>query len=59
MMIDTIDERGMAHANERWGNSDECRFPLFSFLRPLPFEWMYMVYLVQITGNTKQFHCLT
>ncbi|XP_071482923.1 vitamin K-dependent gamma-carboxylase-like [Diadema antillarum] len=50
MMMDIIQERGMAYADHRWGDTNECRFPLFNSLAPLPVDWMYVVYLTMITG---------
>uniref|UniRef100_A0A0A9YUT8 Vitamin K-dependent gamma-carboxylase n=1 Tax=Lygus hesperus TaxID=30085 RepID=A0A0A9YUT8_LYGHE len=50
MMIDTIEERGLSDADLRWGDPEECRFPLFDFLAPLPLEWMCMLYLVMLVG---------
>ncbi|PVD37474.1 hypothetical protein C0Q70_00064 [Pomacea canaliculata] len=40
MLLDTLQERGLAAADVRWGDPDECRFPLFDLLRPLPVQWM-------------------
>ncbi|XP_014681352.1 PREDICTED: vitamin K-dependent gamma-carboxylase-like [Priapulus caudatus] len=45
MFLDVVQERGLSTANAKWGNPDECRFPLFNFLQPLALEWMYMLYL--------------
>lgn len=51
MIIDIPQERGMAYADYRWGDANECRFPLFNGLAPLPVDWMYLVYLVMYLGN--------
>lgn len=51
MTLDGIQERGMAHADYRWGDVSECRFPLFNFLHPLPLAWMYVVYLIMLLGE--------
>ncbi|KAL3875762.1 hypothetical protein ACJMK2_033680 [Sinanodonta woodiana] len=45
MVMDTIHERGLHRVSEIWGDPDQCQFPLFDFLKPLPVEWMCMVYL--------------
>ncbi|XP_041478309.1 vitamin K-dependent gamma-carboxylase-like [Lytechinus variegatus] len=50
MMIDIPQERGMAYADYRWGDPNECRFPLFNALKPLPVDWMYVVYLTMYIG---------
>ncbi|XP_030845915.1 vitamin K-dependent gamma-carboxylase [Strongylocentrotus purpuratus] len=50
MIIDIPQERGMAYADYRWGDANECRFPLFNGLTPLPVDWMYLVYLVMYLG---------
>uniref|UniRef100_A0A2C9JGW2 Vitamin K-dependent gamma-carboxylase n=2 Tax=Biomphalaria glabrata TaxID=6526 RepID=A0A2C9JGW2_BIOGL len=50
MVIDTLMERGMSLADGIWGNVDTCRFPLFSFLQPLPLEWMCLVYMAMLVG---------
>ncbi|XP_070545300.1 vitamin K-dependent gamma-carboxylase-like isoform X2 [Ptychodera flava] len=51
MMIDTLYERGFTVADYRWGDTEECRFPLFDFLQPLPVDWMYVAYLVMFLGG--------
>ena len=45
MMIDIPQERGMSNLPGRWGDPENCHFPLFNWLTPLPLEWMYMHYL--------------
>ncbi|KAL1139075.1 hypothetical protein AAG570_009136 [Ranatra chinensis] len=50
MLIDIIDERGFSFADIFWGDPDECRFPLFNWLKPLPLEWMCMAYLIMWIG---------
>ncbi|CAH1793361.1 unnamed protein product [Owenia fusiformis] len=49
MCLDVIMERGLSYADVQWGDPDECRFPLFNFLHPLPLKWMYIVYLTMFT----------
>ena len=51
MVIDIPQERGLAHADYKWGDPDECRFPLFDFLAPAPIQWMYIVYLLMLSGE--------
>lgn len=50
MMIDIPQERGMSSIYRRWGDRTLCFFPLFDWLKPLPVEWMYVVYLVMFLG---------
>ena len=51
MALDALQERGMSYADFRWGNPDECRFPLFNFLKPVALPWMVLVYLVMVSGE--------
>ncbi|KAL3181716.1 hypothetical protein MRX96_036098 [Rhipicephalus microplus] len=50
MVLDQPEERGLAFIEERWGDPKECRFPLFSFLKPLSLEGMYCVHLIMLLG---------
>ncbi|XP_046860535.1 vitamin K-dependent gamma-carboxylase-like isoform X2 [Xenia sp. Carnegie-2017] len=50
MMIDIPQERGMSSIYRHWGDRTLCFFPLFDCLKPLPVEWMYVVYLVMFLG---------
>lgn len=51
MTMDLFQERGLAMADHRFGDQEECRFPLFDFLKPLPLQWMYVLYLVMLFGK--------
>ena len=51
MVCDLFQERQFANAEYKWGNPNECRFPLFSFLHPLPLQWMYVLYLAILAGE--------
>ncbi|KAF4523661.1 hypothetical protein B566_EDAN006031 [Ephemera danica] len=44
MVVDIAEERGLSRVDVKWGNPDECRFPLFSFFQPFPMQWMCIVY---------------
>ena len=50
MILDTLQERGLALADIRWGDEEQCRFPLFDSMRPLPLQWMVMLYLCMSIG---------
>ncbi len=49
MIIDIPNERGMAEADQSFDPA-RCHFPLFDFLKPLPSEWMVIVYAVMFVG---------
>ena len=51
MIFDIFDEREFVRVNSRWDDHDECRFPLFNALQPLAVQWMYIVYVLMLTGN--------
>ncbi|KAL8587542.1 hypothetical protein ACOMHN_000948 [Nucella lapillus] len=50
MLLDIFNERGLSSADLWWGDTEQCRFPLFDFLRPLPLQWMVILYLVMVLG---------
>ncbi|KAK9503159.1 hypothetical protein O3M35_011787 [Rhynocoris fuscipes] len=50
MMIDIPGERGSGDADIRWGDVNECRFPLFNFLKPLPLQYMCIAYFTMWLG---------
>ncbi|XP_023932515.1 vitamin K-dependent gamma-carboxylase [Lingula anatina] len=50
MVLDIPQERGLASAYAKFGDSFECRFPLFNFLEPMSMKWMYLVYLTMLAG---------
>ncbi|KAH6946928.1 hypothetical protein HPB50_016174 [Hyalomma asiaticum] len=56
MVLDQPEERGLAFVEERWGDPKECRFPLFSFLKPLSLEGMYCVHLIMLLGERHILH---
>lgn len=51
MVLDIPEERGLADADINWGDPNECRFPLFDFLQPLPLQWMCIVYFIMWIGT--------
>ncbi|CAN9504915.1 unnamed protein product [Ophioblennius macclurei] len=52
MAIDVTQERGLSHLDYKYlDGAPICRFPLFNFLKPLPLDWMYLVYLVLFLGS--------
>lgn len=53
MMVDILEERGLTDADLKWGNDNQCTFPLFNILRPLPLEWMCMLYFLMWIGKKR------
>jgi vitamin K-dependent gamma-carboxylase len=51
MIIDIPNERGMSDADIEYGSNKQCHFPLFDFLKPLPVEYMVLVYFVMFLGT--------
>ncbi|KAK7493349.1 hypothetical protein BaRGS_00015475, partial [Batillaria attramentaria] len=49
MLQDTIIERGLSQADWRW-DPEECHFPLFDWLQPLPVQWMIFLYFLMLIG---------
>ena len=50
MIIDLFEERGFGSIPMRWGDEEECIFPLFDNIPRLSMEGMYMVYLVMVVA---------
>ncbi|MFT7817866.1 vitamin K-dependent gamma-carboxylase [Arapaima gigas] len=51
MVLDVTQERGLSHLDYKYlDGAPVCRFPLFNFLKPLPLDWMYFVYVVMFFG---------
>ncbi|XP_029459136.1 vitamin K-dependent gamma-carboxylase-like [Rhinatrema bivittatum] len=51
MAMDIPQERGLSYLDYKFLDGLQvCRFPLFNFLEPLPLDWMYLVYVIMLTG---------
>ncbi|KAM4747726.1 vitamin K-dependent gamma-carboxylase [Rhinophrynus dorsalis] len=51
MFLDIPQERGLSHLDYKYLDGlDVCRFPLFNSLRPLPLDWMYLIYMLMLLG---------
>uniref|UniRef100_A0A8C3K1S6 Vitamin K-dependent gamma-carboxylase n=1 Tax=Calidris pygmaea TaxID=425635 RepID=A0A8C3K1S6_9CHAR len=51
MALDVPQERGLGQLDQRFLEGlDVCRFPLLPFLRPLPLDWMYLLYAIMFLG---------
>ncbi|XP_020018946.1 vitamin K-dependent gamma-carboxylase isoform X4 [Castor canadensis] len=47
MVLDIPQERGLSSLDRKYLDGlDVCRFPLLNSLRPLPLDWMYLVYTI-------------
>ena len=55
MMIDIPNERGMADADLEFGDSTQCTFPLFSFIKPFEIKYMILIYGVMFMGIAKHY----
>ncbi|XP_078285109.1 vitamin K-dependent gamma-carboxylase isoform X2 [Rhinoraja longicauda] len=51
MSLDIPQERGLSSLDHKYFDDlVVCRFPLFNFLKPLPLDWMYVVFVVMWLG---------
>ncbi|XP_049640871.1 vitamin K-dependent gamma-carboxylase isoform X2 [Suncus etruscus] len=51
MVLDIPQERGLSSLDRRYLDGlDVCRFPLLNALKPLPLDWMYLVYTIMFLG---------
>ncbi|XP_006625583.2 vitamin K-dependent gamma-carboxylase [Lepisosteus oculatus] len=51
MVVDIPQERGLSHLDFKYlDGAPVCRFPLFNFLKPLPLDWMYLLYVIMLFG---------
>uniref|UniRef100_A0A2I3GLF2 Vitamin K-dependent gamma-carboxylase n=1 Tax=Nomascus leucogenys TaxID=61853 RepID=A0A2I3GLF2_NOMLE len=51
MVLDIPQERGLSSLDRKYLDGlDVCRFPLLDALRPLPLDWMYLVYSIMFLG---------
>ncbi|XP_047299876.1 vitamin K-dependent gamma-carboxylase isoform X4 [Homo sapiens] len=51
MVLDIPQERGLSSLDRKYLDGlDVCRFPLLDALRPLPLDWMYLVYTIMFLG---------
>ncbi|XP_069475149.1 vitamin K-dependent gamma-carboxylase isoform X2 [Ambystoma mexicanum] len=51
MVLDIPQERGLGYLDYKYLDGLEvCRFPLFNALHPLPLDWMYLVYVLMLSG---------
>ncbi|EZA52552.1 hypothetical protein DMN91_005843 [Ooceraea biroi] len=50
MVIDVVEERGLADVDIKWGDPWDCHFPLIHGMKPPPLPWMIMIYAVMWMG---------
>ncbi|OXU20747.1 hypothetical protein TSAR_007390 [Trichomalopsis sarcophagae] len=50
MVLDVVEERGLAIIDLKWGDPNGCHFPLIHGLRPLELPWMIVLYSVMWLG---------
>jgi len=58
MLIDIPEERSGGDLATRWGDPNECHFPLFHFLKPFTFSKMCLIYAIMWLGAFVEFICL-
>lgn len=59
MLIDIPEERGGSYFTTKWGQTDLCYFPLFSFLKAGSVTTMGLVYFIMWIGNNYNFNVFT
>lgn len=64
LALDVVDERGMSRADARWGNPEDCHFPLFSAMQPpslsvimIMYAAMFICCLMMSLGLWWRFSC--
>ncbi|KAL7047289.1 hypothetical protein ACKWTF_002860 [Chironomus riparius] len=50
MLMDIPEERGGSDLDLRWGETKDCRFPLFPFIKPLSLAKMGLIYCLMWLG---------
>lgn len=51
MVCDVIEERGGAMLDVKWGDSNNCYFPLFPIIKVLDLKYMGLIYAVMWLGK--------
>ncbi|KZC12277.1 Vitamin K-dependent gamma-carboxylase [Dufourea novaeangliae] len=44
MVLDVVEERGLADVDIKWGDPSECRFPLIHGMKPPSLPWIIVIY---------------
>ncbi|XP_015172992.1 PREDICTED: vitamin K-dependent gamma-carboxylase [Polistes dominula] len=50
MIVDVVEERGLADIDIKWGDSWDCHFPLIHGMTPLTLPWMIVIYGIMWLG---------
>lgn len=50
MVLDVIEERGLADIDIKWGDPMECHFPLIHGMKPPSLPWIIVIYTVMWIG---------
>lgn len=50
MVIDVVEERGLADIDIKWGDPWDCHFPLIHGMKSLSLPWMVVIYAVMWMG---------
>lgn len=50
MVLDVIEERGLADIDIKWGDPLECHFPLIDGMKPPSLPWIIVIYTIMWTG---------
>ncbi|XP_066594912.1 vitamin K-dependent gamma-carboxylase [Prorops nasuta] len=50
MVIDVVEERGFADIDIKWGDPNECHFPLIHGMKPPALPWMIVIYTIMWFG---------
>ena len=51
MLMDIPEERSGSDLDLRWGETKDCRFPLFPFIKPLSLAKMGLIYCLMWLGE--------
>lgn len=50
MVLDIVEERGFADVDLKWGDPNDCHFPLIHGMEPPSLQWMILLYWIMWTG---------
>ncbi|KAI4498557.1 hypothetical protein M0802_006263 [Mischocyttarus mexicanus] len=50
MIVDVVEERGLADIDIKWGDPWDCHFPLIHRMTPLTLPWMIVIYGIMWLG---------
>ncbi|XP_053994266.1 vitamin K-dependent gamma-carboxylase [Hylaeus volcanicus] len=50
MVLDVVEERGLADIDIKWGEPLDCHFPLIHGMKPPPLAWITVIYAVMWMG---------